>query len=167
MEQIPSRESSQQHIDALLMRAQTHALPVDVVENITKEIEALKVSSDDSAIEKILQLQKTLEESTITVQTLSDFKLLLERVALNNIHFDAVMEQVMQHKTGVEKIRVSHEGYSLLVCKDGESYRYKAWASYSHPMVQERVSTDQTTLRLSEDTKKIESLRKEIEEGLK
>ena len=89
MEQIPSRESSQQHIDALLMRAQTHALPVDVVENITKEIEALKVSSDDSAIEKILQLQKTLEESTITVQTLSDFKLLLERVALNNIHFDA------------------------------------------------------------------------------
>ncbi len=164
MERFSSLEILQHSPELLLKKAQEHALPYEIAKDLIDTIEQLTNESGDPR--RIAELKRTLDDSTITVQTLSEFKALLEKTGHNSLLLQEVLEKGERHGTMAEQVGAHHEGYTLLVMKDGDDFRYKAEALYSHltKLVQQPVLLSNTTQITAPNQRIAERVRKDEKE---
>ena len=175
MERFPTLERPRL-AEQLLDYAKAHALPYDpqrdTAEAIGHKIELLQSEPGDHTRD-VQSLMRTINESTVTVQTMEEFEKLIEKVSLNDTHQAQVLKKGIEHSNMAQKLGVHHEGYSLIVYKDRDDFRYKAFASYSYPenhvaapieiRPKEILTIDSPeNIRKKRDTEKIALLRNEI-----
>ena len=149
-------------LEATLADIKEHALPFEEVKAVEEKIVALQSTKGDYAHD-IAELQAILDKSTITVKTLTDFKALMEKVAINEEHLSHIVGMGAEHAAQAQKAGIHSEGYSLLVAKEGEDFRYKAWEVFSQQTLEPQIKALPGAYQHSpEDIAKIEALRREL-----
>ncbi|MEO5646416.1 MAG: hypothetical protein ABIO57_01430 [Candidatus Paceibacterota bacterium] len=149
-------------IESVLTDIKEHALPFEEVRGIEEKIATLQTTEGDYGHD-IAELQAVLDKSTITVKTLTAFKALMEKVALNEEHLKNIIGMGTEHALQAQRSGIHSEGYSLLVAKEGEDFRYKAWEVFSQQTVESEIKALPGTYQPSqEDIEKIEVLRREL-----
>lgn len=127
MEKFTSFEQRKIELNQMIEEVRQHAISFDRA----KEVLALIQASESQ--EEIQALNNELTQSSVTVKTLPEFKILLQNAELDEEEVLYALEHENAHANVVEIVVATNIGYSLLICKNGENFMYKAWAEFSHP----------------------------------
>ncbi len=170
MEKGFSLERYSPTLEQRLEEIQSRAIPADEAKRLQEQIAVLVFEHGGSTAESD-RLQAQLDASTLTVQTLGEFTTLLEKVAFSPEHIAAVLENRKDIPPQAEQAGIHNEGYSLLVMKEGNEFRYVASQNISRLEIRQPQEALHEAIpqlpdtRSAEDEAKIQRLREEAEES--
>jgi hypothetical protein len=132
MESFETKESMEKLMDERLESAKEHALPYDAVTEIINKINDLREKSGDHE-EEISDLKQKIKPSTVTVHTISEFKLLLQKTDIDPDETIQLLAHENAHANKADSVGAKEISYNLLIADGGECWRYDAWVSYDIP----------------------------------
>lgn len=114
-------------IEKLLKEAQFNALSVLETRALFKKKQELSVEPQTQDIKKrIEEVETKLKQSTVIVETLLEFKMLMEKMGKNYYIIRSVIEHENAHSNKASSLEAIHGGYSVIVSKNergGFSYQ--------------------------------------------
>lgn len=138
MEKFRPIESFDQEIQRKLDEAKSKALTWGEVQMYTDQMRELESQIVDipnpELVKKFNALADKLNEAHIHVNTISEFKLLLDKIALNNEHAKALLNHENAHANVAQSVGVDHDGYIILVRKEDDgTFYYSPMATWKFP----------------------------------
>lgn len=128
----PEYQQLKEKISKKLFQAQTNALSLETFEKIFEERKILQNEGKQNT-KRFSELNSMLSSSLVTVQTVSEFKILLECMGKNYYATIGTLEHENAHANKATSLGVEHDGYSLLVFKNGTEFQYQPVALIQFP----------------------------------
>lgn len=123
------KESVSKRLDAVKAKAITF----DEARETIEQIDALS-NTPGKRSKQIDALRETLRNSSVTVETLPEFRALLELVfGVDSPDVQETLAHENAHANVVQQENAIFTGYSLLVAKDGEEYNFLPGTDYETP----------------------------------
>ncbi len=124
-----TRENIKQTLDTVKLKA----MDFEEAQEIIEKIDALS-NTPGKRSKEIDILRGRLRNSSVTVETLPEFRILLELVfGVDSPDVQNALEHENAHANVVQQEGAIFTGYSLLVAKDGEEYNFLPGTDYETP----------------------------------
>ena len=133
MEIFPTIESVHQGIAHRFDVAKEHALQYEEAIRIMDERDELQSIGGSDSSKKITELDEKLQASIVTVNTLGDFRTLLEKTDLSAEDVLHTLAHENAHANVAESLGADEIEYSIMICKGKDNFKYNAWASFRNP----------------------------------
>lgn len=142
MENPLSHDSIEIIIDQKLNEVKSRALSMDVAKGVLREIELIlkkqeAQGSDQHKADYLKDLGKALDESSVIVQSLQEFRILISKTIgkLDAGNIDRIVAHENAHANVVQSEGAHFSGYRLLVVKDSTngSFSYRPGVKYDPP----------------------------------
>lgn len=134
MEGIKPFEQVEQEIEKKLAAVKETALDFETAQQILEEIESYNDNLSEELAPILKPLKDELLKSSVVVQTLPEFRVLLEKGFGDDIEtINDIIAHENAHANALEKAGAIFTVYSLLIAKKGDVYMRKAGANYSYP----------------------------------
>lgn len=155
MEKPISIEDIEQEISEKLNRVRETALDFQEAKKILEDIEILKSTRQDTVSSVIQNLRQKLKASSVIVQTVGEFRILLRKVVGDDEEsIDRTIAHENAHAHVAQSIGAYFKGYSLLIAKNGDQFMHLPGADYSYPVEwseEKRMEADKQILRAPDE----------------
>ena len=133
MEKINIEEKSIE-LDELMKRAEENALDSEEFMATRKRLEFLTSQKDrTNFLSEIWDLKKKMAKSSVTVKTLYELKMLLEKSKMDKETQISVLAHENAHGNKADSLGAKHESYILSVWKIGDKFGYSVGTHITHP----------------------------------
>lgn len=132
---VPEESKSEEHkkieddIERSFKQAQENAINISELNKLIKERISLQNTIQTVEIKKRLsEIDGIVEKHSIKVDTISEFKILLEKKGGLDYSTIGIIEHENAHSNKAGALGVVEDGYMIVVAKDGDSFVYKNMA---------------------------------------
>lgn len=117
----------EKEIGELLERAKSNALDVGEIMTLINKRQVLSYKQNRTIEDnnEIMKIDEKMEKCIITVETISDFKILMEKTGKNYYSVIGTVEHENAHANKALSLGGIHHGYSLIVGKDTDGFSYQ------------------------------------------
>lgn len=134
MEGLKPFELIENEIEEKLKAVKETALDFETAQHILEKIESYNDNLSEELVSVLQPLKDELLKSSVVVQTLPEFRVLLQKEFGDDIeNINDIIAHENAHANSLEKAGAIFNGYSLLIAKKGDIYMRKAGANYSYP----------------------------------
>lgn len=132
MEKPTSQEALKIEIEKIVEEVKARAMSLKDAKKATKTFDKWYYSDNRSHDEELEAIQDAIMNSSITVQTLAEYRMVLENMT-NPAEAEEILAHENAHANIAQSLGADFIGYSLLICKDGDEFVFRGGAPYRLP----------------------------------
>ncbi|MEI6490499.1 MAG: hypothetical protein WCO16_01910 [bacterium] len=133
MEKPVSLEALEAEIRKKVEEVKARAISLKDARKTIKAIDKLLYAEDGDHDEELLALHDILMDSTVTVQTLIEFKMVMQNMTDDPEQVEEMIAHENSHANVAESLGAKFIGYALLICKDKDDFVFRGVAPYELP----------------------------------
>ena len=147
-----TNEQMKIEIKKILDEAKFRAIEKNAMEIIFSERKRiLNLPNDQFLInfEKFNELEKKINEHTVLVKTLNEFRILLELIEVTKLNVNDILEHENAHANKAESLGGTLDGYMLIVAKNGNTYWYFPSLHWNIPISWDKIKKIKTMIKIA------------------